>query len=149
LSDAERVDQPLNGKCLCGKVQLTLTGAHREVDICHCSMCQQWTGSMYAGIESDDCTVEGEEHVSIYASSDWAERAFCSSCGSGLWYRFKPTGGRTFLTGLFADLPKGLPIKHQIFIDEKPDWYDIAQDSPKKTGAEIIAEAEAAGMTFD
>ena len=47
------------------------------------------------------------------------------------------------------DLPKGLPIKHQIFIDEKPDWYDIAQDSPKKTGAEIIAEAEAAGMSFD
>ena len=104
---------------------------------------------MYAGIEADDCSVKGEEHISTYASSDWAERAFCQSCGSGLWYRFKPTGSRTFLTGLFADLPKGLPIKQQIFIDQNPHWYDIAQDSPTKTGAEVIAEAEAAGFSFD
>ena len=47
------------------------------------------------------------------------------------------------------DLPKGLPIKHQIFVDEKPDWFDLAQESPMKTGAEIIAEAKAAGFSFD
>ena len=149
MSDAPRIEGALTGKCLCGGVTLTLRDAHREVDICHCSMCQQWTGSMYAGIEADDCKVEGEAHISTYASSEWAERAFCAKCGSGLWYRFLPTGNRTFLTGLFRDLPEGLPIKHQIFIDEKPDWYDIAQATPKKTGAEIIAEAEAAGFSFE
>ena len=148
MSEVDCIAEPLSGSCLCGAVMITLRNAHREVDVCHCSMCQKWTGSMYAGIEAPDCTVEGEDHVRIYRSSDWAERAFCKTCGSSLWYTFRPTGNRTFLAGMF-DLPEGLPIKHQIFVDEKPDWYDLAQKSPMKTGAEIIAEAEAAGFTFD
>ena len=138
----------IKGKCLCGAVGIELRDAHQEIDVCHCSMCQQWTGSMYAGIEGEDFTLTGEDAISTYDSSDWAERAFCSKCGSNLWYKFLPTGNRTFLAGLF-DLPPGMPIKQQIFIDEKPDWYDLAQNSPMKTGAEIIAEAEAAGFTFD
>ncbi len=103
---------------------------------------------MYAGVESEEFTLKGEEHVTAYRSSDWAERAFCSKCGSCLWYVFLPTGNRTFLAGLF-DLPEGMEIKQQIFVDEKPDWYDLAQESPMKTGAQIIAEAEAAGFSFD
>ena len=148
MSEAGTIAGPLTGGCLCGAVSITMTNAHREVDVCHCSMCQQWTGSMYAGIEAEEFTITGKDAITTYASSDWAERAFCSKCGSNLWYKFTPTGNRTFLAGMF-DLPEGVPIKQQIFIDEKPDWYDLAQDSPKKTGAEIIAEAEAAGFTFD
>lgn len=145
---AKYIGEELTGSCLCGSVCVTLRRPHREVDVCHCSMCQTWGGAMYAGIEADDFTVEGDEHITRYPSSKWAQRAFCSKCGSHLWYKFVPTGNRTFLAGLF-DLPEGLPIKHQIFIDEKPDWFDLAQDSPKKTGPEIIAEAKAAGFSFE
>ncbi|MEL7199268.1 MAG: GFA family protein [Pseudomonadota bacterium] len=148
MTDCERIADPVSGRCLCGSVTIILKNAHKEVDVCHCSMCQQWVGSMYAGIETDNFQVTGEDHISRYQSSEWAERAFCSKCGSSLWYKFLPTGNRTFLAGLF-DLPDGLPIKHQIFVDEKPDWYDLVQKSPMKTGAEIIAEAEAAGFSFD
>lgn len=111
-------------------------------------MCQRWTGAIYAGIAGEHFTLTGEEHVATNRSSDWAERAFCSSCGSNLWYKFLPTGNRSFLAGLF-ELPPGLPIKHQIFVDEKLDWFDIVQNSPMKTGAEIIAEATAAGFSFE
>lgn len=138
----------LEGQCLCGAVGITLDAPHAEVDICHCRMCQRWTGAMYAGIAGEHFALTGEEHIATYRSSDWAERAFCAKCGSNLWYKFLPTGHRSFLAGLF-DLPAGLPIKHQIFVDEKPDWFDIAQSSPMKTGAETIAEAEAAGFTFE
>lgn len=149
MSDPSKfIAEPVSGSCLCGSVTITLTQAHREVDVCHCTMCQAWTGSLYAGIEADAFTIKGEEKIERFPSSNWAERAFCSKCGSHLWYKFLPTGNRTFLAGMFA-LPEGLPIKHQIFIDEKQDWFDLAQDSPKKTGAEIIAEAEAAGFSFD
>ena len=147
MSEIDRIAEPLTGSCLCGAVSITLRKAHREVDVCHCSMCQKWGGSMYAGIECEDFDITGEEAITAYRSSEWAERAFCSKCGSHLWYKLLPTGGRTFLAGMF-DLPGKTPIKHQIFIDEKPDWFDIAQDSPKKTGADIIAEMEAAGLSF-
>lgn len=148
MSEAERLDEPLTGHCLCGGVTITLTGMHKEVDVCHCSMCARWGGAMYAGLEADDVSITGEDKITVYPSSEWAERAFCSACGSNLWYKFKPTGGCTFLAGLF-EVPAGLSIKQQIFVDEKPDWYDLAQDSPKKTGAQIIEEAKAAGFTFD
>ncbi|KPP96270.1 GFA family protein [Erythrobacter sp. HL-111] len=148
MGEAVHPAEPIEGRCLCGAVGITLERPQRGIEVCHCTMCRQWTGSIYAGIEGEDFTVTGGEHVTAYRSSNWAERAFCSRCGSCLWYRFLPTGNRTFLAGLF-DLPPGLAIKQQIFIDEKPDWFDIAQDSPKKTGAQIIAEAEAAGFHFD
>lgn len=148
MNEAPPIAKPLSGHCLCGAVKITLTDAHREIDVCHCKMCARWGGAMYAGLEAGRCSVEGDEAITIYQSSDWAERAFCSKCGSNLWYSFKPTGNRTFLAGMF-DLPEGMAIKQQIFVDEKPDWYDLAQKSPMKTGAQIIAEAEAAGFNFD
>lgn len=140
--------RPLKGHCLCGAVHITVINAERDLDVCHCEMCQRWGGAFYAGLQADEFEIEGEGNVSVYKSSNWAERAFCKTCGSNLWFCFIPTGNRTFLAGLFS-LPEGFGIKHQIFIDQKPDWYDLAQESAMKTGAEIIAEAKAAGFSFD
>ncbi|MBU2587926.1 MAG: GFA family protein [Alphaproteobacteria bacterium] len=119
-----------------------------EVDICHCAMCQRWGGAFYAGVKGETAEVTGEGAITVYRSSTWAERAFCSICGSNLWYRFVPTGNRSFLAGLF-NLPQGFGIEQQIFVDEKPDWYDIVQESPMLTGEQVIADAVAQGFIFD
>jgi hypothetical protein len=148
VSDAARLDAPITGRCLCGAVTITVTAMQAEVDICHCAMCQRWGGAFFAGMKGDSVTITGEDAITVYASSPWAERAFCGTCGSNLWFRFVPTGDRSFLAGLF-DLPPGIGIERQIFVDEKPDWYDIAQQSPMLTAAETIADAKAAGFTFD
>ena len=91
---------------------------------------------------------EGEEVVTVFRSSEWAERAFCGTCGSNLWYRFLPTGNRSFLAGLF-DAAADLPVEKEIFSDEAAAWTALAGDQIRQTGAEVIAEAEAAGFTFD
>lgn len=148
MSDAPRLAEPVTGRCLCGAVTITVEAMRAEVDICHCAMCQRWGGAFYAGVKGEAASVTGEEAVTLYRSSTWAERAFCGTCGSNLWYRFLPTGNRSFLAGLF-DLPEGFGIEQQIFVDEKPDWYDILQKSPMLTGAQVIAEAQAAGFSFD
>ncbi|MCU0948085.1 MAG: GFA family protein [Porphyrobacter sp.] len=148
MSHKSCLGEPVTGRCLCGAVTITITAMQPEVDICHCTMCQRWGGAFYAGVKGADAVVRGEEAVSVYRSSPWAERAFCGTCGSNLWYRFLPTGNPSFLAGLFR-LPPGFGIEQQIFVDEKPDWYDLAQDSPLKTGAQIMAEAKAAGFTFE
>ena len=147
MSEAPHLAEPVTGHCLCGAVTITVNAMHTEVDICHCAMCRRWGGAFYAGVKGEAAEVTGEEAVTVYRSSPWAERAFCGTCGSNLWYRFMPTGNRSFLAGLF-DLPAGFGIEHQIFVDEKPEWYDILQKSPMKTGPEIIAEAKAAGFSF-
>lgn len=146
--DVGVLDEPLTGKCLCGAVSVTLTGMRREVDICHCDMCRRTYGIFGAMVAGAEFSVAGEDNVGVYKSSDWAERAFCKTCGSALWYRFTPTDFYSFAAGHF-DLPEGLPIKQQIFVEDKPDWYDLAQMSPMKTGEEVIAEAQAAGISFE
>lgn len=147
MSGAARLAEPVTGRCLCGAVSITVAAMQAEVDICHCAMCQRWGGAFYAGVKGESAEVNGEDAITIYRSSPWAERAFCGTCGSNLWYCFLPTGNRSFLAGLF-DLPKGFGIEQQIFVDEKPDWYDIVQESPIKTGPEVIAEAMAQGLDF-
>jgi hypothetical protein len=148
MSEAPCLAEPVTGRCLCGAVTITVEAMQAEVDICHCAMCQRWGGAFYAGVKGEAVTVTGEDAITVYRSSQWAERAFCGTCGSNLWYHFLPTGSRSFLAGLF-ELPKGFGIERQIFVDEKPDWYDIAQESPMLTAEQTVAEAMAAGFSFD
>jgi hypothetical protein len=38
------------------------------------------------------------------------------------------------------ELPEGLKLGKEIFIDEKPDYYALAGDHKRLTGAEAFAE---------
>ena len=140
--------EPIYGQCLCGAVSITLNQARPLIDMCHCTMCQKWGGGPLAGLSGVDYIIAGEDKVTRYQSSNWAERAFCSICGSNLWYLFIPGNHISFLSGLF-ELPEGIGVLQQIFVDERPDWYAHLENSPMKTGAEIMAEAKAAGFTFE
>ena len=135
------------GSCLCGAVRIELTDARPQVEICHCSMCRQWGGGPFMGVSSAGFSLSGQDHVISYRSSEWAERAFCRTCGSNLYYRFIPSDHYSFCSGLF-DFGETVSISKQIFVDEKPAFYDFAQQTPMQTGPEVIAEAVAAGFTF-
>ena len=138
----------LKGHCLCGAVTVEATPKRHQVEACHCDMCRRWGGIAFTGIQcGSDVTFTGEEHITRYKSSDWAERGFCSQCGTNLFYRFVPANTYSLLAGLFDDLGD-IGLAEQIFIDEKPAWYDFAQDTVKKTGAEVLAEAKEAGFEF-
>lgn len=147
MSDVPRHPHPVSGRCLCGAVRITLDRAGTPIDVCHCTMCRAW-GGPFMSVSAESYTVEGEDRVVAYRSSEWAERAFCGTCGSNLWYDFLPAGQRSFLAGLF-ELPEGFALREQIFIDEKPGWYDLAQQTVMKSGAQVIAEAREMGYAFD
>lgn len=136
------------GHCLCNAVRVELAEPAAEVEICQCAMCRRWGGAFYAAQTGADFTLHGAENITVYKSSDWGERAFCSTCGSNLWFKFLPTGNRSFSAGLFDDaVNRG--IEKEIFIDQAATWACIEGAHPKLTGEEIIAEAKAAGFTFD
>lgn len=129
------------GRCLCGAVTVTLAGPVCEADACHCGMCRRLSGGgpMFAvhGHGSRP-KVEGEEALRIYRSSDWAERAFCGICGTPIWYRFIEDDYYSVSAGLFDG--NDLTLTKQIFIEDKPSLYDLANDTPRLTGEEVIAE---------
>lgn len=138
----------IEGHCLCGAVSVTLFDPSTQLELCHCAMCRRWGGAYYAAATAEDFEIAGQDAIATYQSSDWGERAFCAKCGSHVWWRFKPTGNRSFHAGLFADAD-GFGIEKEIFVDERAVWSDTSGDHPRQTGAEVIAEAKAAGFTFD
>jgi len=80
----------MEGKCLCGAITVR-TPDNTTVDACHCGMCRRWGGSPAMGIDcGSDVEIEGLDHLKTYRSSEWAERAFCSTCGTHIYYKLLP-----------------------------------------------------------
>lgn len=84
-------------------------------------------------------TISGEEHLSVFNSSEWAERGFCRQCGAHLFYRIKESGQHMIPVGLFDD-GVDLVFESQVFIDEKPSYYHFANETQDLTGAELFAK---------
>lgn len=134
-------EYPIHGQCLCGGVKF-VTRAPHHIDACHCKMCQRWAGAVFIGADyrnADDVKFIEDKSLFWYASSDWAKRGFCGTCGSSLFYRLKDKNDFWAVCAGSLDLPDGLKLGQEIFIDEKPDLFDLAGDQPKLTGAEFLA----------
>lgn len=133
-----------SGSCLCGAVRFTLSSAPDHTGACHCSMCRKWSGGVFLGVQAapGTMTIEGQDNIATYPSSGWAERAFCKTCGSSLFYRVTAPGPHQGVchVGLGTlDDPSGITLTDEIFIDEKPSGYSFAGDTGKMTGAEVFA----------
>lgn len=129
-----------SGRCLCGSVHLTIGAVPDHLDACHCNMCRKWGGGPFLAIEcGTDVQIDGEQHVTVFDSSAWAERGFCSKCGTHLFYRLKDSGQYMLPIGLLDDDPH-IVFNSQIFIDEKPGYYTFANETENMTGAEVFAK---------
>lgn len=127
------------GSCLCGAVKFTADRAANKVGACHCEMCRKWGGGPFMEINcGTEVSFKGEDAITVYNSSDWAERGFCNKCGSHLFYRLKETGQHMVPVGLFDD-QHDLVFEHQVFIDKKPSYYNFSNRTKDMTEAEIFA----------
>ena len=79
------------------------------------------------------------DRSAVFDASDWAERGFCKQCGTHLFYRFRTTGAHSVPAGLFED-EESLRFAHQVFIDEKPPYYEFANETNEMTGPGLIAK---------
>lgn len=132
------------GSCMCGAVQFKITAPITETAACHCSMCRKWSGGVFMALQlpKDDVKIDGEDSVRTFTSSPWAERAFCGTCGSNLFYRVTAEGpmqGEIHMALGVLDNPSGIELSTELFIDNKPDAYGFAQDTHQMTEAEVMA----------
>lgn len=128
-----------SGSCLCGAVTVTTTTAN-NVGTCHCSTCRTWGGGPLFAVEcGSDVPFEGAEHISVFNSSEWAERGFCKICGTHLFYRLKQDGHYAIPVGLFDDSDQW-QMTEQIFIEQKPSFYSFTQKTKNMTGEEVFAQ---------
>lgn len=127
--------------CLCGRVGLEAKNISPHVHACHCSMCRKWGGGPLLAVDCGlEVTLLGEEHISVYDSSEWAERGFCSHCGSHLFYRLKANGQYIVPVGSIDTSKSDFAFEQEIFIDEKPSWYHFGNDTKTMTSAEVFTK---------
>ena len=126
---------PQTGRCLCGAVTVTAEPMER-LQACHCHMCRTWSGGPFLSVPCKEVTFEGP--VTRYASSKFAERGFCATCGTHLFFHATGPDIYGLPAGLFAD-QSAFPFKAEFYIDEKPDNYAFANETRTLTGAEFEA----------
>ena len=131
---------------MCGAVRFTARDVPANIGACHCEMCRRWTGSalLAASVPAAGITWEGEAHIKTLQSSEWAERAWCQRCGTGLYYHMtldnEMSASVELPIGLFDD-PNGFVMESEIFFDCKPDSFAYAGDGrPTMTRAEVFAK---------
>ena len=93
----------MKGSCLCGAVAVSAPD-QTEVAACHCGMCRRWGGGPLLAVHcGHDVHISGTEQVTVFKSSEWAERGFCSRCGTHLFYRVVQGNEYIVPVGLFGD----------------------------------------------
>ena len=116
----------MQGGCLCGAVRYEIDGEARSVVACHCRQCRKTSGHYVAAtqVADADLTIDGKAAITWYRSSDIAERGFCGTCGSQLFWR---RHGGTYMS-IFAgtlDEPTGLVMDRQLYPESKGDYYPL------------------------
>ena len=73
------------GTCVCGAVEIEVTGAPEEMGYCHCSSCRSYSGgpvNAFTLWKAENVKVtQGEELLGQFKSSDFSNRRYCTKCG--------------------------------------------------------------------
>lgn len=115
--------------CFCKSVQFEATLKNLDLVICHCSMCRKLAGSTgFASLEfANDVTFFQKEYLSVFNSSEFAERGFCSNCGTTLFDHFKPAKAFFVPPAVIENLPEEkIQFVEEIYFDNKPSYYSYA-----------------------
>ena len=128
---------------MCGAVTFTVANPPASFGACHCETCRRWTGSALMGfnVTESDITWKGEAHIKTLQSSDWAERAWCQRCGTGLYYHVTADGPMSdnleLPIGLLDD-PSGLKMTSEIYVDHRIDSVAFAGEREQLTRSEVL-----------
>jgi hypothetical protein len=88
-------------------------------------------------LQCPGATISGDT-LAIYNSSAFAERGFCSKCGSHIFHRPKLGDELAVSAGLFDS--DGFYLDREIFVDAKPPFYRFDSDARQVTTLGMIRE---------
>lgn len=99
------------GACLCGAVAFSGHGRAVAAHECHCGQCRRWSGHVWAYVTMRWAALEfaREDGLRWYRHTPRAQRGFCGTCGSTLFWR-PEGGGRVDVSAGVLDQPTGLRL---------------------------------------
>ena len=105
-----------SGKCLCGRVQVTVRGKPTRIGICHCTDCRQESGSaftFFAIWPADQFEQTGE-------TAEFSGRRFCPQCGSRMFS--VDDREAEVKVGILSEAPSPLVPGYELWIKRRERW---------------------------
>lgn len=121
------------GGCLCGAVRYRATAEPVRAVICHCSMCRKHSGAPVLAFvhfpSASFAWIKGEP--ARYRSSRYAERGFCSICGSTLSMHEQVLGDRVQVSIGSLDEPQRVQPDDHVWTQDQLPWFAIDDRLPR------------------
>ena len=119
----------VTGRCLCGAVRFEVDGPLRDVVVCHCGECRRWAGHVWASTSAPRAALRVSEQGALRwidspESETHARRAFCSECGSSLFWEAPGRDTISIAAGAL-DPPTGLRTTREIYTEFAGDYYRL------------------------
>lgn len=118
----------VRGGCMCGAKRYVATIADDDAYLCHCRMCQRWSGNVsiaFKGMRKED--VRWETPPDYYTSSPIAQRGFCSRCGTALTFEFPDSETMDLTVGSFDDPSRFRPTHNYATESWHAGWLDVTE----------------------
>jgi len=115
----------IEGTCLCGAVNIKVDEEKNEQIICHCTDCEQTSGSAFStNILPKDSALHISGPISRYvskaASGRDVTRTFCSVCGSPISHKSAAFGDATAVqTGNLYQYYKDAKVVAELFTKDR------------------------------
>ncbi|MEO7628271.1 MAG: GFA family protein [Nocardioides sp.] len=114
------------GRCLCGGVRYAVVGELRDVINCHCERCRRFTGHHMAATSAalDHLTVQDPDSLMRwFFPVPEAGYAFCSRCGSSLFWQSVAEPERRSICAGTLQPPTGLRTTHAWWTGQASDYH--------------------------
>ena len=123
----------ISGSCNCGGVTFTIEGPLPPASACHCGQCRKQSGHIWASshVPETALAVSSDATLKWYDSSETARRGFCANCGAFLFWKHRDEAEISIAMGAL-DAPTGTRLGRHIFMADKGDYYDVADDLPQR-----------------
>jgi len=136
VGEATLPEKPMQGSCLCGKINFQVTEPLKLARNCHCSRCRQGRSTAHAcnGFVSYDGVdfLAGEEHLQNYKVPDaqFFTQVFCKNCSS-LMPRKDSGRGISIIPMGSLDNDPGIKTSDHIWVGDKSSWHNITDGLPQ------------------
>jgi hypothetical protein len=129
MSGREPRQATATGGCQCGAIRYAFYAPLENAHVCHCRMCQRATGGVFAALagSAPENFAWTRGTPDFFASSNLAQRAFCSACGTPLTFKYESPGTRMYVTIGSLDHPEAVTLEKQYGIESRLPWVKFCE----------------------
>jgi hypothetical protein len=116
-----------HGRCLCGGIRYAVHGELGDVINCHCERCRQFTGHHMAAtsVRLQDLYIEDADSLlRWFFPVPEAGYAFCSRCGSSLFWQSKAEPASRSICAGTLHTPTGLRTTQAWWTSQASDYHN-------------------------